>query len=100
MATKFKQSLQLTSVRDKLFPHTPIEVKHEADAGQYFYHIYMEGEWHSKVSFEDEVVRQVHWLAKTYGDDWYYPSTRVAPDWEGWKQISQMDLSRFREGAE
>lgn len=78
-------------LRDKLFPHSPIEVTFEGEE----WHIYMEGQWHSRVKLLEEVVLQVKWLIKTYGDDWYYPSTRVNPGWVGWDSISKVDLSGF-----
>lgn len=78
-------------LRDKLFPHSPIEVNFEDEE----WHIYMEGEWHSRVKLIEEVVFQVTWLIKTYGDDWYYPSTRVNPRWVGWDTISEVDLVNF-----
>lgn len=92
-----RRPLQLSDVADKLFPHTPIQVETEPFGGVLYWHIYMEGKWHSKIPSEEECVRQVRWLVKTYGDDWFYPSTRVEPQWEGWEKISKSDLLQFCE---
>lgn len=89
--------LLLKSVENKMFPYSAIEVKPETQGSLTDYHIYIEGEWHSKVPTEDEAVRQVRWLIKTYGDDWYYPSTRVNQTWTGWKQIDPQDLYKWTE---
>lgn len=81
------------SVTGKLFPNTPIEVKFEDGE----WHIWVEGEWHSKEERLDGLRKQVANIIKLYGDDWCYPSTRVNPTWPGWAKISNADLiSKFQ----
>lgn len=71
-----------------LQPSTPITVQFEDGE----YHVYVEGQWHSRHADLASVNLQVEELIETHGDDWLHVCTRINPDWEGWKEISFFDL--------
>ena len=81
----------LADLSDKLFPHTPIEVSLEEGE----YHIYVEGEWNRKSKTLFEVNEQVANIIKLYGDDWWYPSTRVNGGWHKWPAVSVASLAQW-----
>lgn len=90
----------LADIADRLFPHSPIEVHKDFTiiAGEKVeeFHVYIEGQWYSKEEDFRLLVSDIANIIHLQGDDWYYPSTRVVPDWVGWARISQCDLAEFR----
>jgi hypothetical protein len=91
MKTARKYLGTLADLSDRLFPHTPIEVSLEDGE----YHIYVEGEWNRKSKTIREVVDQVFNIIKLYGDDWWYPSTRVNAGWSKWPAVSVTSLAQW-----
>lgn len=85
----------LADLAPKLFPNSPIEVSLEDGE----YHIYIEGEWNRKCKSLREVGGQVdNIIFKQYGDDWWYPSTRVNPGWHKWPSVSVASLAQWTSG--
>lgn len=91
MKTARKSPRTLADLSDYLFPNTPIEVAIEEGE----YHIYVEGEWSRKSKTLFEVDEQVANIIKLYGDDWWYPSTRVNPGWHKWPAVNVTSLAQW-----
>lgn len=83
--------MSLQQLADKLFPITPIEARLEDGE----YHVYVEGQWCAKEISLNDVETRLLELIENQGDDWFYPSTRVVPDWAGWNRISMVELAQF-----
>lgn len=91
MKTTRKSRRSLAELSDKLFPNTPIEASIEEGE----YHIYVEGEWNRKSKTLFEVAEQIDNIIKLYGDDWWYPNTRVNPGWHKWPAVSVASLAQW-----
>lgn len=91
MKTARKSPRSLAELSDKLFPNSPIEVSIEEGE----YHIYVEGEWNRKSKTLAEVIEQVANIIKLYGDDWWYPSTRINPGWIKWPAVNVASLAKW-----
>jgi hypothetical protein len=91
MKTRKKTPRSLADIAEKLFPNSPIEVVHEDKE----YHIYVEGQWNRKSETLPEVFGQVDNILFQYGDDWWYPSTRINPTWAKWPAVSVASLAGF-----
>lgn len=86
-----KKPTCLADLADKFYPNSPVQVTIEDGE----FHIYIEGQWHSRVETFPEVLLDLKFIFKAYGDDWFYPSTRVNPTWEGWSQITEFSLAQW-----
>lgn len=73
---------------ERLYPNSPIEVLQEGNE----WHLFVEGEWHSKETTEAGVEKQVDAIISLYADDWLHECTRVNPGWAGWKKITRFSL--------
>jgi len=91
MKTARKSPRSIAELSDKLFPNSPIEVAIDGSE----YHIYVEGEWNRKSDTLREVIEQIDNIIKLYGDDWWYPSTRVNPCWHKWPAVNVVSLAKW-----
>lgn len=82
-------------MKNKLYPHTPIQITHEKDGWQ----VYVEGQWYSKHEAPPK-ESLIDYIINANADDWCYPSTRINPNWNGWQHISVADLNHFAAQAE
>ena len=68
-----------------MYPRTPIEVKVD---GPYM-HVSCEGDWRGRECTPANAIALVKETNNSCRGDWAPPSSRMRPEWEGWKVVDK-----------